>query len=122
MNIALWIVAGLLALAFFVAGLAKILTPREGLREKGMTYVEDFSGGQIKAIGGLELLGALGLIVPAFIGSISWLVAVAASGLAVTMIGAIVVHIRRKEPFAPALVLGVLAAAVAVGRFWIAPF
>lgn len=117
MNIALWIAASLLALAFLAAGLGKLTTPKDKLAEKGMAYVEDFSEGQIKAIGALEVLGAIGLIVPAFIGGIEWLVPAAAVGLLLTMIGAIVVHLRRKETFVPSLVLGVVAAFVAVGRF-----
>lgn len=117
MNIALWIAASLLALAFLAAGLGKLTTPKDKLAEKGMAYVEDFSEGQIKAIGALEVLGAIGLIVPAFIGGIEWLVPAAAVGLLLTMIGAIVVHLRRKETFVPSLVLGVVAAFVAAGRF-----
>lgn len=122
MNIALWIVAGLLALAFLAAGAGKLTTPKEKLAEKGMTYVEDFTQGQIKAIGAIEILGAIGLIAPAFIESVDWLVPTAATGLALTMVGAVVVHARRKEPFIPAVVLGALAAFVAVGRFWITSF
>ncbi|MDS0137720.1 MULTISPECIES: DoxX family protein [unclassified Amycolatopsis] len=119
MNIALWIVAGLLAVAFLGAGASKLVTPKKKLYDKGMTYVEDFSDAQIKTIGTLEILGAIGLIVPAFISGATWLVPTAATGLLLTMIGAVVVHIRRKEQFVSPLVLGLLAAFVAVGRFWI---
>ncbi|WP_410610169.1 DoxX family protein [Amycolatopsis sp. lyj-109] len=119
MNIALWIVSGLLALAFLGAGASKLATPKKKLYDKGMTYVEDFSDAQIKTIGTLEILGAIGLIAPAFVSGATWLVPTAATGLLLTMIGAIVVHIRRKEQFVSPLVLGLLAAFVAVGRFWI---
>lgn len=122
MNIALWIVAGLLALAFLGAGVTKLVTPRTKLYDKGMTYVEDFSDAQIRTIGTLEILGAIGLIAPAFISWATWLVPTAATGLLLTMIGAIVVHVRRKEQFIPPLVLGLLAAFVAAGRFWIETF
>lgn len=122
MNIALWIIAGLLALAFLATGTGKLTTPRKALAEKGMAYVEDFSDGQIKAIGALQVLGAIGLVVPAFIDAVDFLVPTAATGLLITMIGAIIVHVRRKEPFIPALVLAALAAFVAVGRFWIETF
>lgn len=121
MNIALWIGAGLLALAFLAAGGGKLITPKGKLFEKGMTYVEDLSAGQIKAIGAVEVLGAVGLIVPAFVDGLEWLVPTAATGLVLVMIGAILTHVRRRETFVPALVLGLLAAVVAVGRFWIAP-
>ncbi|WP_206792507.1 DoxX family protein [Amycolatopsis sp. MtRt-6] len=119
MNIALWIVAGLLAVAFLGAGVSKLVTPKKNLYDKGMTYVEDFSDAQIKTIGTLEILGAIGLIAPAFVSGATWLVPTAATGLLLTMIGAVVVHIRRKEQFVSPLVLGLLAAFVAVGRFWI---
>lgn len=122
MNIALWVIAILLAGAFLAAGAAKLTTAKDKLAEKGMAWVEDFSPGQIKTIGALEVLGAIGLVLPALVGVAEFLVPLAATGLLATMAGAIVVHVRRKEPFTPALVLGLLAAAVAVGRFWIAPF
>lgn len=122
MNTALWIIAGLLAVAFLAAGFTKATTPREQLKEKGMAYVEDFSDGQMKTIGVLEVLGAIGLIVPAFVESVTWLVPAAAIGLAITMVGGVIVHARRKEAFMPALVLGILAVVVAAGRIWIAPF
>lgn len=117
MNVALWIVTGLLALAFLAAGLTKITQPKAALAAKGMTYVDDFTAGQVKAIGAVEVLGAIGLIVPGVTDIAPVLVPIAATGLALMMIGAVVVHLRRKEAFLPALVLAVLAAAVAVLRF-----
>ena len=75
----------------------------------------------VKAIGTLEILGALGLILPAVTGILPVLVPLAALGLAVTMIGAVIVHLRRREPFIPPLVLLALAAFVAIGRFLV-PF
>lgn len=122
MDIALWIVAGLLAVAFLAAGGGKLTTPKQRLYDRGMTFVEDFSAGQVKTIGALEVLGAIGLIAPAFVDGAEWLVPTAATGLLITMIGAVVVHLRRKEQFVPPLVLGVLAAFVAVGRFWVETF
>lgn len=116
MNIALWVIAILLAGAFFAAGLGKITTTRPALAEKGMTYVEDFSDSQIKAIGWAEILGAIGLIVPMFVPGLQWLVIVAAFALGVVMIGAVAVHSRRQEKYTPALVLGALAVFLGVGR------
>ena len=110
MSIALWVIAILLAGAFFAAGLGKITTTRPALAEKGMTYVEDFSDSQIKAIGWAEILGAIGLIVPMFVPGLQWLVIVAAFALGVA------VHSRRQEKYTPALVLGALAVFLGVGR------
>ncbi|MFD9130173.1 DoxX family protein [Kitasatospora sp. NPDC059571] len=119
MNVILWIIASVLALAFLAAGAMKLAQPREKLVAAGMAWAGDYPAGAVKAIGGAEVLGALGLILPAVFGVAPALVAWAALGLAVTMAGAAVVHARRKENQAIAinLVLLVLTVLVAWGRF-----
>ena len=119
MNVVLWIVAGLLAVAFLGAGLMKLAQPREKLVESGMGWAGEFSPGAVKAIGALEVLGALGLILPALFDIATVLVPLAAVGLALVMVGAIVVHARRKETpmVATNVVLLALAVFVAWGRF-----
>ncbi|MGW1791220.1 DoxX family protein [Streptomyces tubercidicus] len=119
MNITLWIITSVLALAFLAAGLMKISQPREKLAASGMAWAEDFSPGSVRAIGAVEALGALGLILPAALGIAPALAAWAAVGLAATMLGAAAVHLRRKEAKAiPVnLALLLLAAVVAWGRF-----
>ncbi|GHH71659.1 hypothetical protein GCM10018781_33290 [Kitasatospora indigofera] len=119
MNITLWIIAGLLAAACLAAGLFKAVQPREKLVASGMTWATDFSAGSVKAIGAVEVLGAVGLILPAALDIAPALVPWAATGLAVTMLGAAAVHLRRGEAKAvpPSLVLLVLAVVVAWGRF-----
>lgn len=117
MNIALWIVNGLLALAFLAAGGMKLARPKDALSASGMAWVEDFSPGAVKTIGALEVLGALGLVLPRLTGIAEILTPLAAVGLVLTMVGAVVVHVRRKEPPAPAVVLGVVAAVSAVLGF-----
>lgn len=119
MNIALWILAAVLAAAFVASGGMKLATPRKQLAEK-MAWAGDASDGQVKAIGGLEVLGAVGLLLPAIVNIAPVLVPLAALGLALVMAGAVVVHLRRGEGVgaaAPALVLGVLSLVVAWGRF-----
>ena len=118
MNIALWIIAGLLALAFLAAGAMKLIQPNEKLAATGMAWVEDFSPGMVKTIGALEVLGGLGLILPAALGIIPVLVPIAAVGLAALMVGAAITHARRKErQMLPVnLVLFALADVVAVAR------
>lgn len=66
MNLALWIVAGLLAVVLLVSSV-KLVVPKEKIAGMGAAtrWVEDFSPGALKAIGALELLGAAGLILPA---------------------------------------------------------
>ena len=114
MLIAYWITAGLLALAFLGAGLMKATRPKEALASSGMAYVEDFSDTQIKLIGVAEVLGAIGVVLPKLLGIAPALSLIAAACLAITMVGAVVVHSRRKEASTPAVVLGVLALAVLV--------
>jgi hypothetical protein len=65
MNLALWIVAGLLAVVFLVAS-AKLFVPKEKMAGMSASsrWVEDFSPGAFKAIGALELLVAVGLSCP----------------------------------------------------------
>ena len=118
MNVALWIVAGLLAALFLFAGVMKATTPKHAL-VSNLPWVEDFSPGAVKLIGVLEVAGAVGLIVPAFIGPLEMLVPLAAVGLAITMVLAIIVHVRRSElPVVPAnAVLLALSVFVAWGRF-----
>jgi uncharacterized membrane protein len=118
-NVALWIAAGLLALAFLAAGLMKLSSPKEKLVER-MPWVNDVSAGRVKAIGAVEVLGALGLILPAVTGIAPILVPLAAAGLAIVMVLAAIMHLRRGDGAAavvPNIVLFALAVFVAWGRF-----
>ncbi|WP_298040844.1 DoxX family protein [uncultured Microbacterium sp.] len=117
MLIALWIVNALLALAMLGGGGMKLVTPKATLAERGMPWTEDFSSLSIKATAALEVIGALGLILPLLTGIATILTPIAAVGLAIIMVGATVVHLRRHEPAAPALVLTLLAVASAVLGF-----
>lgn len=118
MNIVLWIVAVLLALVFAAAGTMKLARSKAQLAEAGQAWVESFPPGAVKAIGALELLAAIGLIVPALTGVAPSLVGWAAVGLALLMAGAVVTHARRREYplIAVNLVLLALAVFVAWGR------
>ena len=120
MHTTLWVLASVLAGVFLVAGAAKLTKTRDALAEMGLAYVEDFSDGTIKAIGALEVLAAIGLILPPLLGIAPVLAPLSATGLAIIMVGAIVVHARRDElakslPLNAALLI--LAAVVAWGRF-----
>lgn len=120
MNIFLWVVAALLAVAFIGAGSMKATKPREQLVENGMGWAQHFSPGAVKAIGVAEILGGLGLILPALFGIAPILVPVAAAALALVMLGAVVTHARLKDGFQamlPSIVLLVLSLVVAWGRF-----
>ena len=122
MNVALWIIQGLLALIFLMTGIMKVSQPKEKL-VKYLAYVEDLSAGQVKTIGILEILAVIGLILPAVTGILPWLTPVAAVGLVLLMIGAIITHLRRGEysMIVINIVLLALAAFVAYGRFVLEP-
>ncbi|MGH3313474.1 MAG: DoxX family protein [Streptomyces sp.] len=119
MNVALWIVAGVLAFLFAASGLMKVSKPKAELAAGNMAWAEDFSSGAVKAIGAIEVLAAIGLVLPALLDIATVLVPLAATGLAVTMAGAAVVHARRKEgsSIVVNIVLLALAVFVAWGRF-----
>jgi hypothetical protein len=125
MNLALWIIAGLLAALFLVAGANKLFIPQEKLaRAPGGGWVLDFSAGFVKALGAVEILGAVGLILPALLNFAPILVPLAAVGLALIMVGAAVVEFRRHEfkHMLLNLIYLALAAFVAWGRFGPVPF
>ena len=117
MNVVIWILQIVLAAAFLAAGGMKLARPRPALVSSGMAWAEDFSAGPVKTIGALEVVGAIGLLLPALTGIAPILTPIAALGLALLMAGAVVVHLRRRETPVPPLVLGVLALVVAVLRF-----
>lgn len=119
MNIVLWVIASLLALAFLLSGAIKVIQPAEKLAGMGMGWAPDFPAAGVKTIGALEVLAAIGLILPAVTGIAPILVPLAAVGLVLVMIGAVVVHVRRGEntgTIAPIVFL-ILSAVVAWGRF-----
>ncbi|MEW9871728.1 DoxX family protein [Arthrobacter sp. HS15c] len=119
MNITLWIIAALLGLLFLAAGTMKITQPKAKLAAGGQGWVEGFSDGAVKGIGGLELLAALGLILPGLLNIATFLVPLAAAGLFLLMAGAAVTHARRGEKTNVIVnaILGFLAAGVAIARF-----
>lgn len=124
MNIVLWIIAGVLAAGALAGGAMKLSQPKAKLAATGWRWVEDFSSGTVKAIGVLEILAAVGLILPAALGILPILVPLAAAGLVLLMVGAIITHLRRHE--APAIAVNVallvLAGLVAWGRSGTQPF
>ncbi|MVA74589.1 DoxX family protein [Auraticoccus sp. F435] len=99
MDTAATIAQYVLAAFMLIAGLTKALRSKEQLRASspGMAWTEQFSERQITLIGVAEVLGALGLTLPRLTGVLPWLTPVAALALAVTMLGAVVVHARRRE-------------------------
>jgi len=97
MTVVLWICAAVLAVIYLGTGVMKLVRSKEQLAAMGLRWTEDFSPGVVKLLGALELLAAIGLILPALLHIAPVLGPLAASGLVLLMIGATVVHLRRKE-------------------------
>ena len=123
MNIVLWIIQVLLALLFLFAGGTKLVMSIEAMRAMGSPNQVLLPGLLIRFIGVCEVLGALGLILPGLLRIKPGLTPLAAAGLVIIMIGATVITVAGGE-VAPALfplVVGILAAFVAYGRWRLAP-
>ena len=88
-----------------------------------MNWIDDVSAGTIRVIGILELLAGFGLILPQLTGILPWLTPLAAVGLILTMIGALAVNVRygNRAAIVENIVLLLLAAFVAYGRFVLVP-
>jgi hypothetical protein len=118
LNIALWIAQGLLALIFLFAGGMKLIMPIEE-----MTKQIALPGLFLRFIAVCEVLGAIGLILPWLLGLRPGLTPLAAAGLVIIMIGATALTLATAGitmALIP-LVVGILAAFVAYGRWRLAP-
>jgi uncharacterized membrane protein YphA (DoxX/SURF4 family) len=118
-NIWLWILQGFLALLFLGTGVLKLTRSRDEIVAHGLTWAEDYSEPALRALGVAEVLGAAGLVLPPLVG-LGIVTPIAASLLTALTIGAVVVHVRRRE-FLPdvvrTLALIAMCATVAYGRF-----
>ena len=119
METALWILQGLLAAIFLVTGMTKLTQPRLKMAAGPMRWAADVTDGQFRAIGLVEVVGSIGLILPAALGIAPLLTPLAAVGLVLIMIGAIRTHVRYAETERLAVPIAVLALAlfVAVASF-----
>lgn len=122
MTIALWVVQALLALAFLAAGIQKAFRPIASLA-KAIPWTQVVPAPLVRFIGAVEILGALGLILPGVTHIDPGLTVAAAIGLAVTMLLAAGFHFRRGEyqSIAPSVVLFALALVIVIGRIAVAP-
>jgi len=125
MEIAAWIVAGVLAALYLTAGILKTTRPLEQLAQL-MPWTTSLVPAQVRLVGAAELLGAAGLVLPKLLdvvddraGVEGTLTGLAATGLALIQAGAIPLHVRRGEPSVLPMnvVLLVAAAFVAAARF-----
>lgn len=117
LNIALWIVQGLLAALFIMIGGMKLFSPAEKLAE--MSHGNPIE--MLRFIGLSELLGGIGLILPALLRIMPKLTPLAATGLAIIMVLATGLHASKGEPFIFPAVLGLVAIFIIWGRWKAVP-
>ncbi|MFI8346560.1 DoxX family protein [Streptomyces sp. NPDC085596] len=120
MDLTLWISAWALAVVALVGGVSKTFVPKEKLASvHGGGWTEGVDTRSVKALGVLELLAAVGLVLPALLDRAPVLVPVTAACWVLLMIGAMLTHGRRREFGFVALNLAYLALAafIAWGRF-----
>lgn len=96
MTVAYWLVAASLAVFYLYSGAMKMIRAKDRLRPM-MGWVDDMPLAAVRGIGVLEVLGALGLVLPPLAGIALVLPLLAAIGLALIQVGGIVVHVRRDE-------------------------
>ena len=118
MNVALWILQGLLGALFLFGGIFKLVMPLDAM--KGPI---EFPGWFLRFIGVAETLGGLGLLLPGIFRIRTGLTPLAAAGLVIIMIGAVGTGLKIGDPVAALIpgVVGILAAFVAYGRWRVAP-
>ena len=123
MNIILWIIQILLALLFLFSGGMKLVIPPDVLQSMGSPNQVVLPGLFIRFIGVCEVLGGLGLILPGLLRIRPGLTPLAAAGLVIIMIGAVVLQMIGDGVIAAVvpLVSGLLAAFVAYGRWRLVP-
>jgi len=110
MNIAAWVVQGVLAAFYLAAGSMKTFT---NMAQKQMPWAKEYPNGLVRFVGTAEILGALGIVLPLLTGILPWLTVPAALGLAIVQVLAIgMIHLPRKEY--SALPLNTLLIALAV--------
>ncbi len=122
MKVVLWILQVVLAVAFLAAGAMKLTQPLATLAVS-LPWTADVPGALVRFIGVAEVLGGLGLVLPAATRILPRLTPIAAAALAIDMVSATLFHLARGEAMmAPIpLLLAVLLAFVAWGRFTRAP-
>ena len=119
MLIAYWITAGLLSIVYLASGGMKIIRSKEALVASGQNWAKNVSPGLPKLVGLVEVLAVVGMIVPPLVHIAPVLAPLAAIGLALVQVVAIIVHVRLGETKALPVnfILLLLAAATAVLGF-----
>ncbi|GAA2331477.1 DoxX family protein [Streptomyces kunmingensis] len=114
MNIAYWVLAGLLALFYLYSGVLKVIRSRDQLRPM-MAWVDRLPLPATRALGLVEILGAAGLVLPPLTGIAPWLAAAAAAGFVLLQLGAIAVHLTGEDR---RIALNIALTALAAVTLW----
>ncbi|MBD5786009.1 DoxX family protein [Cellulosimicrobium terreum] len=117
MTVAYWIVAALLAVFYGYAGGKKLLQSTEQLQPM-MGWVDAVPMPAVRAVGAIEVLGAVGLLLPPLTGIAPWLALVAAAGFVVLQVAAAALHLSRGER--KLIGLNVVLVVLAVAATWLA--
>jgi uncharacterized membrane protein YphA (DoxX/SURF4 family) len=117
MNIVLWVLQILLAVAFFAHGLLFLFPPAEFVAQMNASLPRWFQ----LFLGWAEILAAVGLTLPALTRIMPWLVSWAAVGIMIVMVSATYYHVVRGESFVVTLILLAMAAFVAYMRYRVMP-
>ncbi|MFJ4175339.1 DoxX family protein [Microbacterium sp. NPDC089696] len=120
MLIAYWIIAGLLAVFHLYVGGQKLARSPQKLADSGMAWAGDFPSWSVKAVGFVEVLGAIGLILPPLLQIAPMLAPWAAMGLALVQVGAALTHLMRKER--KAVPVNIVLLLVAAAAAWLGFF
>lgn len=113
METTMWILKGIIALIFTFVGINKLFRPKATLLENGMKGLIDLDEKQIKAAGVVEVLGAIGLILPTLFHTFPILSAISALGLGLTMIVAGWINYRLKFSLIPNIVILIICMVIA---------
>ena len=116
LSVTLWILQGVLAALFLFSGAMKFIMSVEQ-----MTKGTSMSGGFIHFIGVCEILGGIGLVLPALLRIMPVLTPIAASCLVIIMAGATYISLPMGKMAVFPAVIGLLLAFVAYGRFKLRP-
>jgi hypothetical protein len=116
MTSAYWIVAAVLGLLYLYSGGIKVVRSKDQLRPM-MGWIDTVPLRLVRTIGALEVLGALGLILPPLTGLAAGLALAAATGLALIQVGAISLHLSRGE--ARMIGLNIVLLALAAVAIWL---
>jgi len=108
------VLQGVLGLMFAMAGSMKLIKDKEELAVK-MGWANDFSSVQVKMIGGVELLSAIGLVAGLFVPGMTLFAKIGAGLIVFIMLGASYTHLRRKETGMVIFTLVLLGLAVWLG-------